>query len=369
MQRKLLFIAIIVIAIVCLLLSFMRVSSFGEYEAYADFAPTYGIEKYPRPTLMQTTTDIHSILLQRKKLKTNHISGLIICSLPSNWYDIEASLNATYKDCQKLNRTFPENYLMTRLVPQTLEQMPNWDDIGAWVTINQRIQTIAQFAKHTGFKGLLIDTTVNGPEFWCPAENPRYKDISDEFASKVIYQRSREMIQSISKVSSTIPILLAPTGLIATQPKYSPYPNYQYWIHFANGLLSTRHPGGITFVADNYININNTQNMQDQITSDLATINSALDERAYWLDKGALSILLEKSSTENNYVQLRLAQKYSQKYVIISDTIAPELIAQLYDPRLKSYYEYVLTQKKSSWIKYYWRSIIHSIKDNWHEII
>lgn len=368
-QNLLIIVSIIVCLSLFLFLLFTRISSFGTYETFSDYTPIYAVGKFPRITLLQTNQPVAELIAQRKKLHTNHISGVILSNIPSNWYDKAASLNELLKECRTLNHIYTENYLVTRLIPPVLEIMPNWDNLEDWATINTRIQDIAIFAKKAGFKGLVIDTTVADSTFWCPEENPRYKDISDEFASKVIYQRAREMIQKISSVSNTMPLIVSPAGIIATQPKYAIYPYYQYWIHFANGLLSTRHPGGITFIASHYNSILTTQNMQNAINSDLATINAALDEKQYWQDKGALSILVGTGTTENVNTQLYLAQKYSQRYVIISDGIDPVLVAPLYDPRLKSYYEYVCTGEKPLWISYKWRILLHTIKDRWNEII
>jgi hypothetical protein len=248
--------------------------------------------------------------------------------------------------------------------------MPNWDDLENWTTLNYRLQDIARFAKKAGFTGLVIDTTVTNSAFWCPEENPRYKDISDEFASKIIYQRAREMIQQINKVSPTMPIILAPAGILTPQPKRSPYPYYQYWNHFANGLMSTRHAGGITLLATHYADITTTADFQEKLNSDLATLNASFDEKYYWQNKGALSLLVTGvGTTENNFIKLKLAQKYSQKYVIITDDIAPELVSPLYDIQLKSYYVSVATRKNPLWIEYQFRRLIQTIKDHWHEII
>lgn len=359
-----------IISIILVLLVSLRINTFGELAAEADYAPVYAVTKFPRPTLLQTNTTIPELIARRKELHTNHISGVILDSLPSAWYDNEDSLNATTKECQKLNRSYTENYLVIRIIPPSLDNMPNWDDIEGWATINARIQTIVRFAKKTNFKGIMFDTTVTSPEFWCPEENPRYKDISDEFASKVIYQRSRELIQNISAIYPTLPIILAPAGVIAKQPAYSPYPHYQYWIHFANGLLSTRHPGGITFLATNYTDIQTTKDIEQKNITDMATLNTVLDEKQYWQDKGAISLLAAPgSTTENTTMRLRLLQKHSQAYVVIPDNLSPELVAPLYDSRLKSYYEYVCTEKKPLWINYHWRILLHNIKDRWHEII
>jgi hypothetical protein len=67
--------------------------------------------------------------------------------------------------------------------------------------------------------------------------------------------------------------------------------------------------------------------------------------------------------------KLRILQKYGQSYIVITDKIPAAVVAPLYDPGLKSYYEYLATGKKTLWIVSVWKSWINIVKDHWHEIV
>ena len=351
------------------LLSTLHKQSFGKYEAYAPYAPNYALANFPRHTLLYSQSAVSEILSKHKQLRAHHVSGIIVTTVSANWFDEELPTKKIQHECQRLNHLFPDSYLSTNLIPPTIATMPNWDDISGWATINARILAISQFARNAGFKGLLLDTQDRNTLFWCPEENPRYKDISDEFASKVIYQRSREMIQTIDTGFPNAQILINPVGCISPEKTYSDIPKYLYWVHFANGLMSTRHGPGIAFVVDSYTDILTTANIEERLTADYATLNMLLDEKQYWQEKGSLSFILkEKDTTENIETQLHLFQKYATGYIIVHEQTPLTCIAPLYDVGLKSYYTYVLTGKKPLWIVYQWQRLIHSIKDHWHEL-
>ena len=157
---------LILIIFIFLLFSYHKKINFEEsYTQYQKYVPV-NVAKYPSPFLLYSKITPAYLLDNAELFKSYNFQGFIIGSLPSNWYSSVVELKKYSNDCKKINKLFNHNYLRIIL---TDKDLPEWQDEEAWVSVNNNIRKIVIFARDTGFKGVLLDTTAYNREIWNPA--------------------------------------------------------------------------------------------------------------------------------------------------------------------------------------------------------
>ena len=168
----------------------------------------------------------------KERLKEIEATDIVFLRLAVNWDTSPTELN----EHRRVIRALRKETLRSILPINLTETLPKWDT-PEWTTVNQNIQNLATEAKRIGFNGFLLNTSTSATKrLWDPEYNPRYKDISDDFAEQIVYQRGREIMQAIESVYPQAEIIIYPAGPLEPITR-----NYTYWHHFTNGLLSLEH--------------------------------------------------------------------------------------------------------------------------------
>jgi hypothetical protein len=356
---------ILLCCIIVFSLSLKKVTFSEKYQALTDYAP---LEKYsstfPHQVLLYSQESPQELVSIRRKIRAGVISGCVITTMPTNWNSDTTALINYRRDCKRVNKYFKNNYIRISLADKNL---PTWDDLAAWKTINDQINTICHFARKTGFIGFVIDTRDPEELLWNPEWNTKYKTISDDFASKVIYQRGREIIQTIDSVYPNSQILVLSLGVNDPPLPGETISRTAYWIHFANGLLSTQHPGKIGFIVD-YPELITKQHFQNYSITANTALNTLLDEKQYWQKNGSISYLL-RTQYHDDYQriythdldsfqeQFLRAQQFTTKYVLVQltpqasseNTVSAfqkyePILTSVQDPQLRLFYRYLATK-------------------------
>jgi hypothetical protein len=320
-------------------------SDYSRFDRYTITHP----EKFPRLLYYYSSLSPQELVTQRKAIKNNGFRGCIVAGLPTNWNADLVHLNTYRRDCKRLNRYFHQNYLAIYI---NAKDLPPWDDLQAWHAVLQNISGIAKFARKTGFAGIFVDT--EDASLWDPEWNERYKTVSDDFASKIIYQRGREIIQAIESVFPHAAIIIYPLGVEEPPAPGGTVSQYEYWIHFANGMLSTKHTP-FTLMT------NRVCQTPGAYTDYRASINPVLeakiDEKAFWHKELTISWFIRPI----DYTSVWEATDYTSGFIALDipslNATTPELI-DLKNPRTKLYLKQHLGKRIS--VLAYLRTIVYT---------
>lgn len=394
MKKKLVRNISLVFVILLTLVLFKKVDFSGSFNGYEAYVPEYSPKYFPRPVLFYTALPLDFITANAKYIKANNIAGFIVSSLPSNWSDDLNELKKYQKQAKKINSIFRQNFLRTTI---SGENLPLWEDEAAWTSINVRIAAVAEFARKTGYKGILLDTKDYNPMLWNPAyAYEQYNSISEELAGKVIYRRARELMASIQKKFPRAVIIVSPAGIFTPSNKDNPYHAYYYWKHFFNGLLSEADQMKIILLSDNLNDFTDQKEFADFIASSNVQVQNSIDYPEKWFKRKSLSFLVWPLGHKNDRYprydpdvflkQMLLTQKYSQNYVVVYDQnlawwqlenpekyqIDPEIareatiknieeyfsvIRQLKNPYLQAYFYQLQKKQKLSLVQFYLNSL------------
>ncbi len=319
---------IILVVVIILLLSLSNLTKVNfpaEYEALAQYTPSYNITEYPLPFILYSNATPKLILASRKSFKAYNLSGFILTALPSNWNSNTKELGKYFWQCRRLTWFFPQSFLRISL---TEKNMPSWENKEEWVSVNAKLKNIVRFARFAGFAGILLDTKAYDPAAWNPSYFTPYKNISEDLARKIIYQEGRTIMTIINDTFPKAKILITPAGLLAQPRENQEFHPYYYWIHFFNGLLSIDHPGLVVLIPEeSYFFSQKTEftNFQKYTREQL---QAQLDYPETWFKNQALALMAWPLGTTDQdkqpfmdaqtfKTQLFWLQKYSQKYVFI----------------------------------------------------
>lgn len=185
---------------------------------------------------------------ERQYLKKLMIKNLILDDLNLQWNEAPDKIITQ----RKILRDLSKNSFTLHLQVGLNEDLPKWDS-SDWNAVLENIKTICLAARQSGIRSIIINTDTGGLDrrnyrkisLWDPEFNDRYQDISDSFAEQIIYQRGREVMQTIQSVEPRMQVAIYPVG-----PAEPITQNYTYWQHFASGMLSIKHNSEIKFIAN-----------------------------------------------------------------------------------------------------------------------
>lgn len=320
-------ILIIVIVLLSLILLKVEVVPAEFYQEYKEYVPVYSApENYPLPFLFLSDATPALAMAKADYFRSFNVGGFVFSTLPSNWYNHEEELKEYFSDCQGANRKFANNFLKINIAEGDL---PNWGDSASWQQVYVNLGAVAKFARETGFKGLVLDTTAYNKAIWNPAYYSRYNNISEELAKKIIYQRGRELAQVLYHEFPRADIAFAAIGFLSKKREKFIYDKYYYWSDFVNGFLSVdAENSSCYFFTEKSYSLLADQDFAALNAQVAADMQEAFDAPLLWPKKGGLIQALfplgrseyDKGSLVKPEVfkqQLLLSQKHSTGYVII----------------------------------------------------
>lgn len=297
------------------------------YDQYQSYTPVNSsVQSYPLPFLLLSEATPALVTAKAEYFNELNISGFIFSGLPSNWYNYEEELREYFHDCQLANKKFAHNFLKINIAEGDL---PAWSDTAGWQKVCSNLSAVARFARESGFKGLVLDTTAYNKAVWNPAYYTVKNSISDELARKVIYQRGRALAQAIYQEFSKGDIIFTPIGVLTEKKENALYDRYYHWPHFVKGFLSVEvekiNHYFFTEKTWSLLAADDFSNLQEQFVAGISPFSAYQADRqkkgglVYALfplgrseyDRGAL---LKPAVFQQ---QLLLAQKYSTGYVLI----------------------------------------------------
>ncbi|MBZ0190647.1 MAG: hypothetical protein K8F34_03010 [Candidatus Kuenenia stuttgartiensis] len=170
-------------------------------------------------------------------------------------------------------------------------ELPNWTDDKAWAVVLNNFRNIADLIKQSGTKGIALDTEpYKASLFDTKAE--RFKSMNRDILKAKIYQRGKEIMQSLTGVFPDIEVIILPEGAFYWfNPGEGTMPYaYELWIDFFNGMASVKNNKGIVVAGE--CTYSNTR--VDSITWLYNTINKTMkqhvEDPVFWKERCSVAL-------------------------------------------------------------------------------
>jgi hypothetical protein len=262
-----------------------------EYLDLTEYLPRYSLSSYPPKTLMYSAMTLEYLKTTAPfwKEKTG-INGFIFTTLPTNWFNEPREL-ASYRElATEVNALCRKNDIDANFVKLALghRTLPDYFNDAAWDKLLAEVQAVAAFAKETGFIGVALDTESYSKLLFDSSKAPLAKYPKDQLKKK-IYQRGREIMQTITMVFPDAEVFIFPEGYLLSYPQEGPA-KYELWMDLFNGLLSVQNRKGVVLGCEALYKITRKNKLLDFYYREIPLLVDKLDNPTFWLEKCSVAL-------------------------------------------------------------------------------
>ncbi|MBU0581091.1 MAG: hypothetical protein KKA19_07925 [Candidatus Margulisbacteria bacterium] len=322
----------IIIALILLVFALGNIKWAGtEYIGLREYLPRYYINDYPPKALLYSAiTPEYLKDTAEFWAKKVGISGFIITTLPSNWYEPTENINQYFLITKQMNQIcrnkgIDANFIRIGLGHRTL---PDYFNDLKWGKILEKVKSVAKFAKATNFRGIALDTEAYTGELWNSSKGTLANYPKAELKKK-IYQRGREIMQQIVQEFPEAELFVFPVGHLYAYTKKGSS-KYELWIDFFNGLASIENERGIILGSERTYRIIQKNKLlhyyYDEIKGPI--IGDNINNPNFWYEKCSIALgawplgktYSDKSAWYNSFFfnrQFRTMEMTCPKYVWI----------------------------------------------------
>ncbi len=170
-------------------------------------------------------------------------------------------------------------------------ELPNWTDDKAWAGVLNNFRNIADLIKQSGTKGIALDTEpYNASLFDTKAE--RFKSTNCDILKARVYQRGKEIMQSLTGVFPDIEVIILPEGAFYWfNPDEGTKPGaYELWIDFFNGMASVRNKKGIVVAGESTFSNTRVGSITWLYNTINKTMKQHVEDLVFWRERCSIAL-------------------------------------------------------------------------------
>jgi hypothetical protein len=170
-------------------------------------------------------------------------------------------------------------------------KLPIWTDDEAWSGILSNFRNIAEFIKQSGTRGIAIDTEPYEVPLFDP-ETDRFKTVDRKILKDKVYQRGKEIMQSLTEGFPDIEVVILPEGAFYwfNQDQGSSARTYELWIDFFNGMASVRNKKGIVVSAERTYSVTDKNSLYGIYNMINKTMLEHVQDPVFWKEKCSIAL-------------------------------------------------------------------------------
>ena len=216
---------------------------------YRCFAPLYNPDLYPPETLLFSDIDLDTLRETAGFWRAEvGMDGFILIGI-AGWDDDPVCVRSMREKLVATNRACASQGITANFINVSLGHgvLPAWQDGSAWKRIADSFGAVAELARETGCRGILIDTEPYTVPLWNPSA-PRFGGCGTELLRDAVHRAGAEVMGAMADRFPGIEVIVIPDGAYRWFAKGEG--GYALWIAFFNGLMSAGTSGGVVVGAE-----------------------------------------------------------------------------------------------------------------------